>query len=74
MSGDVSAALEIPDHEQTLVEDVGNNDAQKKSNVKFSVVDGNLDDETHDAAVKHYEVPFHTHKEEVAKGEPLVFE
>ena len=74
MPGQVAAPSEISDHEKTLIENVSDDYAEKKANVQLHVVDCYLDDETHDAAVEHHEVPIHAHQEEVAEGVPLVLE
>ena len=74
MPGQVAPSSELSDHEETLVENVSDDYAQKKANVQLDVVDCDLNDETHDAAVEHHEVPIHAHQEKIAEGVPLVLE
>lgn len=74
MPGQVTPPSELSDHEEALVENVSDDYSEKKANVQLDVVDCDLDDETHDAAIEHHEVPIHAHQEEVAEGVPLVLE
>ena len=74
VSGQVAAPFELSDHEKALIKNVGDDYAEKKANVQLDVVDCDLDDETHDAAVEHHEIPVHAHQEEVAEGVPFVLE
>ena len=74
VSGEIAPSAEVSHEEEPLVEDVGDYDAQQEPNVQLLVVHCHLNDETHDAAVQHHEVPVHAHQEEVPERVPLVLE
>ena len=67
VSGEVAPSTEVPHEEEALVEDIGDYDAKEQPDVELLVVHCHLDDEAHDAAVEHHEVPVHAHEEKVAE-------
>lgn len=67
MTSQITTSLKVSHHKETLVKNVGYDDAKEKTNVQLLVVHCDLNDETHDAGVEHDKVPVHAQEEEVAE-------
>lgn len=74
MACKVASSTPISNKEQSLIGNVSHKQSQKQFDVKFDVIERDLDDEAEYAAVKHDKVPVHSHQEEITKRVPFVFE